>query len=392
MKEDNDATHNEMDRLLPRKWIGCPIEEEYFGDMRKQRKAERKQASEKDRSKYKKTDRAQYERRLASQQHKDEDKRDLKRGRVLSILSQGIIVAYDNQLFTCALRGTLKKEKGLFKNLVTVGDFVLFRLSDGQEGVIHSVEARTSVLSRADNLSQRKEQLIAANIDQLLIVTSVIEPALKSFLVDRYIIAAYKGGMVPVIIVNKVDLLAIIENEEEKERELLFYEEFLNAYRAAGILIITVSTVTGEGIEELKKVMKDKASVFSGQSGVGKSSLINALTGLDLRVGKTVERTKKGSHTTTTAQLIPLSWGGWCIDTPGIKSFGIWDVKRNEVEQYFSEIYEAGKYCKYPTCSHIHGEEDCAVCDAVNEGKISPLRYESYGYLIDSIDREHLRR
>lgn len=391
MKE-KDTSNN--DRYLPKRWISCPVEEQYLGDTRKEERARRKQASKQDRSQFKKTDRIHYEKRLASQQHKNENSEDLKRGRVLSIISRGVIVDYEGKEIICALRGTLKKEKGQFKNIVAVGDFVLFREAADNEGSINSVEPRRTVLSRADNLSQRREQLIAANIDLVLITASVVDPPLKPFLVDRYIIASQKGGMTPIIVINKIDLLAGYAKQSEAimERERALYEEFLNAYHFAGIIVISVSVTTGQGMDKLKEIMQGKASVFSGQSGVGKSSLISAVTGLELRVGKTVEKTRKGSHTTTAAQLIPLECGGWCIDTPGIKSFGIWDVKRDEVEAYFSEIYETGRHCKFPNCSHIHEEKDCAVCQAVEEGKISPLRYESYGYLMESIEREHIRR
>jgi len=137
--------------------------------------------------------------------------------------------------------------------------------------------------------------------------------------------------------------------------------------------------------------MKDKASVFSGQSGVGKSSLINAITGSDLRIGEVVERTQKGSHTTTTAQLLPLAFGGWCIDTPGIKSFGVWELKTEEIEKYFTEIHTIGRQCHFPNCTHIH-EADCAVLAAVEEEKISVIRYQSYLALIESVSEQHLRR
>jgi ribosome biogenesis GTPase len=247
-------------------------------------------------------------------------------------------------------------------------------------------------LSRADNLSRRKEQVIAANIDQVLITVSVVDPPIKPPLVDRYIIAARKGGMEPVIVLNKIDLL----KSETKDPILVaveneIYEEFLVAYAQADIPIVSVSVETGEGLERLREVMKGKASVFSGQSGVGKSSLINAITGLDLRVGETVEKTKKGSHTTTTAQLVPLEFGGWCIDTPGIKSFGVWDLKKEEIEKYFSEIHAIGLKCKFLDCTHTH-EAQCAVIEALEQEEIPPMRYESYQALIDSLSEKHVRR
>jgi ribosome biogenesis GTPase len=372
----------------PKRWVACPIEEEYFGDDRKLGKIERKRASAKDRSKYKKTDREKHAKPAEYQGSKE----NLLRGRVLSITPQGILVEHENKQYVCSLRGALKKDKSQFKNLVTVGDFVLFEVTPDQEGLIAHVEPRKSILSRADNLSRRKEQLIAANIDQVIITTSVVSPPIKPFLVDRYIIAAQKGGMQPVIVINKMDLLND-ENADpiakEVDREIL--EIFLPGYQQAGVPVISVSVETGEGLDELRNMMKDKASVFSGQSGVGKSSLINAIAGESLRTGKIVSRTQKGAHTTTTAQLIPLEFGGWCIDTPGIKSFGVWDLKREEIEQYFPEIHDCGLGCKFPDCRHLN-EAECAVMEAVEKGEISALRFESYQILIESLSQEHLRR
>lgn len=369
------------------------LEEHYFGQNRKESKMERKRASSKDRSKYKKTDQEKYLKSLEKDRESKLAKQDWLEGRVLSVMPQGIVVDWNGERISCVIKGMLKKDKTQAKNLVVVGDFVLFEKVHEKEGIIAHVKPRKTILSRADNLSRRKEQLIAANIDQVLITVSTVNPPLKPPLVDRYIIATQKGGMEPIIVVNKVDLLEEgIEDPGflvEVEREI--YQEFLTAYQQAGIKVIPVSTRTGFGIDHLKDAMRDKASVFSGQSGVGKSSLINAVTGLDLRVGETVERTKKGSHTTTTAHLLPLSFGGWCIDTPGIKSFGVWDLKKEEIEQYFSEIHECGLACKFLDCTHSH-EQDCAVIQALEREEISPMRYESYQALVESVQAEHLRR
>lgn len=380
-----------LEGRLPKQWVGCDIEEEYFGDDRKLSKKERKIAAAKDRSKYKKTDRDKP--RKQAEQNKDEkisSKENLLEGRVLSIVPEGIMVEHEHSLITCSLRGALKKDRSQFKNLVTVGDKVLFEIIHPNEGLIAKVEPRSSVLSRADNLSRRKEQLIAANIDQVLITLSVVSPPLKLGLADRYIIAARKGNMEPVIVVNKIDLL---EGEEDflKDVEREIFAELKKAYEAAEIPVIAVSTVTGEGLDDLKMAMKDKASVFSGQSGVGKSSLINAVTGLDLETRDIVEKTQKGAHTTTTTKLLPLEFGGWCIDTPGIKSFGVWDLSKDEVEQYFPEIYAEGRKCRYPDCAHMH-ETDCAVRAAVENDSISPLRFESYIALMESVGQQYLRR
>lgn len=364
------------------------IYEDHFRyEERKSIKQQRKTAQAKDRSKYKKTDQKMLEKDPLP---KNAD--SLLRGRVLSIMSQGMIVQRDQESYTCSLKGSLKKEQGLQKNLVTVGDFVLFEKTNQNEGLIVYVEERRGVLSRADNLSRRKEQLIAANIDQVFITVSVVHPPLKAFIIDRYIIASEKGNMEPIIVVNKIDLLEDTSfplEFREKEKEL--YLKLVKAYEDAGIKVIHVSADSGLNLEALKLLMKDKASVFSGQSGVGKSSLINKMTGANLKVGEIVDKTKKGSHTTTMAKLLPLEFGGFCIDTPGIKSFGLWNLEKDEVEAYFPEIHEMGSQCKFPDCSHTH-EKNCAVVDAVNDGRISDLRYQSYLYLLESLGQIHRPR
>ena len=369
----------------------------YYKENRKKGRADRKLALSGDRSKYKKTDHSKYlktlekekEMKLAKISKSQEERTE---GRILSINARGAIVDFQGEKITCVLKGLLKKDKTQAKNLITVGDFVLFEKTSEKEGIIVHVKPRISVLSRADNLSRRKEQLLASNIDQVLITVSLVDPPLKSPIVDRYIIATYKGKMNPVIVVNKIDLLnSTFFDKNLIESQRILFQEFLTAYASVGIPVISVSTVTGEGMEALMQVMKDKASVFSGQSGVGKSSLINKMTGLDLKVGETVISSRKGSHTTSVTQLIPLEFGGWCIDTPGIKSFGVWDLKNEEIELYFPEIQELGTHCHFMNCTHTH-EKDCAVLTALQEGRLSPMRFESYLALLYSIGKEHVKR
>lgn len=357
--------------------------EHLYKESSKARRQERKYLQSKDRSKYKKTDLAKWEAQVKKEQERGTE--NLIKGRVLSGTPQGFMVDHEGVLYCCTLRGLLKKERGENKNLVTTGDFVLFSPLNDKEGLIYQVEERKSVLARADNLSRKKMQLIAANIDQVLITLSVVNPPLKPFLADRYIIAAEKGGMTPVILINKIDLLEKGSAEEE------LFLDFKKSYEANGITVLPISAETGVGIEALKELMKDKASVFSGQSGAGKSSLINTVTGLNLKVGGIVGKTKKGSHTTTSTQLVPLPFGGFCIDTPGIKSFGVWKLDRDEITSYFDEILKIGASCRYPDCRHLE-EAHCAVKEAVEKGEISPLRYESYINLLLTIDEEHLRR
>lgn len=360
-------------------------EDKYHDQDRKQWRKERKIASSKDRSKFKKSDQDQLKKRA---EKTVPEHSTLKRGRVLAIAPEGILVESEGVSYVCTLKGALKLEKNRMKNLVAIGDFVHIEPKEHPgEATIALVEERKTVLSRSDPHSAQREQLIAANVDQVLITTSVVVPPLKLALVDRYILAARKGRMQPIIVINKIDLLKSSENDREKE----LLEEALNIYRALHISIFAVSSETGEGIEELKEAMREKTSVFSGQSGVGKSSLINALTGNSLKVGDIVEKTQKGAHTTTSAQLIHLENDGFCIDTPGIKSFGLWELTKEEIREYFSEINAESPWCKYPDCSHI-SEPECAVKRAVEEGKISPLRFESYCALMTTLSIEHRPR
>ena len=343
-------------------------EEDFHARDRKQFRKERKSAQQGDRSKFKKTD--------LEPDKKVETDTDLHRGRVISISGEGSWVDFEGKQYLCSLKGVLKKEKMLAKNLIAVGDWVRFSPSSEKEGVISQIEERTSHLARTD-ISGRKEQLIAVNVDQAVISVSIVEPPLKPSLVDRYLIAAEKGNLRPVIAINKIDLL---ENASEEEKEL--YRDFLAAYEILGYPIVSVSTATGVGIEALRSLLQNKTTVFSGQSGVGKSSLLNACFGLSLKVGDLAQKTYKGTHTTTMAELIPLPGGGYCVDTPGIRSFGIWKLQKEDVIAHFQDF--ATYPCKFPDCSHLN-EPECGVVQALEEGKISPLRYESYATLFTEV-------
>jgi ribosome biogenesis GTPase len=368
------------------------LEEEFYSKDRKASRKERKQASAKDRSKFKKSDQDQLKKRNDLVEQVEPDL--LKLGRILAILPEGILLSCEEEQYLCSLKGSLKQKKNRAKNLVAVGDFVRFEEKGKEQGCIVKVEKRRSILSRADNLSRNKEQLIAVNIDQVMITASVVLPPFKPFLIDRYIIAALKGNMKPIIVINKIDLLHFPPQEIDLkaiEQERALYEEFLRAYQALHFQVIPISIKTGEGIEDLKDAMRGKTSVFSGQSGVGKSSLINLVTGTSLATGSIVQRTRKGSHTTTTAQLIPLEGEGFCIDTPGIKSFGLWDLQPEEIAAYFPEILALRSSCKYPDCAHLN-EPGCAVKKSVEENKISSLRFASYCALMSSVSTEHRQR
>ncbi len=343
-------------------------EEDFLPRQRKAERLERKLAQKLDRSRYKKTDMDKIKIETIE--------RPASVGRVLSIASQDIEVFYEGHLRKAVLRGSLKQNKNRSKNLIAVGDEVAL-----EEGFITHILPRRTVLSREDHLHKRKEQLIAANVDQVIITLSVVSPHLKPFLFDRYIIAAEKGGIHPLLVINKIELLA----EDPKEKAL--FDEFFKVYSALGYEVIALSCKTGEGMDLLQAAMCNKTSVFSGQSGTGKSSLINKITGLQYAIGDIIRKTNKGMHTTTSTRMVALKGGGFCIDTPGIRSFGVWRLTREEVESYFHEIHEEGANCRFASCTHTH-EPSCAVIKAVEEMHISPLRYDSYLKLLDEAKAE----
>ena len=337
-------------------------EEDFHGRDRKQFRKERRRITESDRSKFKKTD--QPKARVS------EDFGNLPRGRVVGITGEGLWVDVDGVRGLYSMKGIFKKENLLVKNLVTVGDYV--RLEG--DAVLH-IEERTSTLSRTEVRGQ-KEQLIAANVDQILIVVSLVEPPLKPALIDRYMIAAEKGRMHPVIVVNKLDLLETSGEEAEH------YQEFLAAYQPLGVPLLTVSTRTKVGIDALRTLMQGKTSVLAGQSGVGKSSLLNAAFGLELETGELAKETSKGTHTTTTASLLALDGGGYCVDTPGVRSFGVWQLKKEEVVEHFRDFAKLAKKCRFPACAHMQ-EPGCAVLRALKQGDVPLMRYESYIALME---------
>lgn len=286
-------------------------------------------------------------------------------GRVLSVHGlQSLVETADGKQFRCAVRRLLRTLATDERSVVTTGDRVWFRPALHDEGLIERVEPRHGLLTRA---SRGREHVLVANVDQLVIVMSLAEPDLKPHLIDRYLASAEQGGIEPIICLNKADLVDPVP-----------FQPLLGMYSQLGILAFLTSIVTRQGIERLRERLRGRQTVFSGQSGVGKSSLLNAIQpGLGLLVREVSETTQKGRHTTTTAQLIRLDVGGWVVDTPGIRQFELWDIIPEEVEGFFPEFRPFVPLCAYPDCSHTH-EDRCAVKKAVDRCQISAQRYTSY--------------
>ncbi|HUU68827.1 MAG TPA: ribosome small subunit-dependent GTPase A [Planctomycetota bacterium] len=294
-------------------------------------------------------------------------------GAVVEIVPGGCIVQSGSDTVRCVVRGLLKSLETKEQNIIAVGDRVAFvRLDDGT-AVVERVYPRRTILSRK---YMEREHVVAVNVDQLAIVVSVAAPPLRTGLIDRYLVAAEKGELEPVITVNKIDL---VEDES--------YRAATHVYAGLGYRVIYCSVETGEGLEDVRNALAGKTSILAGQSGVGKSSILNALQpGLKLRVGDVSEATSKGIHTTTSVRLLALEFGGYVVDTPGIREFALWDVTRKELAHYFREYQAYLGTCRLRGCTHTH-EPGCEVKAALEQGAISRERYESYFRLYESLEK-----
>lgn len=314
----------------------------------------------------------------ANQQASDKPSVDISAclpGRVLRVHGLASVVqTEDGRQFRCAIRRLLKTLATDERNVVVTGDRVWIRPAttlapkesglEEAEGFIERVEPRHGILTRA---SRKREHVLVANVDQVVIVMSLVEPALKPHLIDRYLASAEQGQIHAIICLNKADLIDPVD-----------YQPLVGFYSQLGIPTLLTSAVSGVGIDRLRKLLQDKATVFSGQSGVGKSSLLNAIQpDLDLRVREVSDTTQKGKHTTTFAHLLRLDFGGWVVDTPGIRQFELWDIIPEEVEGFFPEFRPYVPLCAFPDCTHTH-EERCAIKQAVQQRFINERRYVSY--------------
>ena len=299
--------------------------------------------------------------------------------------SSYLVLTDDNTQIDCKIKGRFRLKGIRTTNPVAVGDRVSISIApDGSAYITDIHPRRNYIIRRASNLS-KEAHIIAANLDQTCLIATLAYPVTATTFIDRFLSTAEAYRVNAIIVINKVDLL-----QTDEERELLDAVTYL--YSSIGYRVIHTSASTGQGVDELRDALRDKITLLSGNSGVGKSSLINALIpGLDLRTAEISQTHLTGMHTTTFSEMFPLPQGGYIIDTPGVKGFGTIDYDKYEVAHYFPEIFRESAACRYGNYTHTH-EPGCAVLQAVDENRIAASRYASYLSILDDIDHEKYRK
>ena len=281
-----------------------------------------------------------------------------------------LVKADDGSIIECRLKGKIRLEDRKTTNPVAVGDIVeLQRDADGSNQIVTILPRKNYIIRKSINLS-KQAHIIASNLDQAILVATVVAPRTSLGFIDRFLVTAEAYGIHAKIVFNKCDLL------DEDMIEL--QNDIIKLYTDIGYQCYSISSFSNEDVELIKGLLKDKTTLLSGHSGVGKTTLINAIDSkLDLRTGDISSAHLKGMHTTTFAELFPLSFGGNIIDSPGIKELGLVEMKKEEIGYYFPEVRALINECKFNNCIHVN-EPHCSILKAVEEGRISEERYQSY--------------
>ncbi len=294
----------------------------------------------------------------------------MEKGIVVKSTGSWYIVRKENgETVQCRIRGKFRMEGIRTTNPLAVGDQVDVEKENDGYTITAIGKRRNYIIRKSTNLS-KESHIIAANVDMALLIATVNHPVTSPVFIDRFLVTAEAYNIPAVLVFNKTDLY------DPEDQAML--GGLMAIYRKIGYPCYTVSAVTGENVEAVKQLLKDKTTVLSGISGVGKSSLINRIEpGLELKTATISDAHDSGKHTTTFAEMFPLQEGGYIIDTPGLRSFGIIDIRKEELSHYFPEIFAQAKNCRFYNCTHTH-EPGCAVREAVEENEISESRYLSY--------------
>lgn len=281
------------------------------------------------------------------------------------------VLGDDGKHYECRIKGKFRTKGIRTTNPIAVGDRVEFELEpDQQSAVIAALEPRRNYIIRKSINLSKQAQILGANLDQAILVVTLASPPTSLGFIDRFLVTAEAYSVPAVLIFNKLDLFS--------DEGLEIQEEYKSIYADLGYPCYEVSALEGTNIEQLRTLLRDKVTLVSGHSGVGKSSLINALVpGSKLRTGSISDWSDKGKHTTTFAEMITLPFGGYLIDTPGIRELGIIDIEQAELSHFFPEMRALFNACRFHNCRHIN-EPGCAVLEALQEGEIEPSRYDSY--------------
>jgi ribosome biogenesis GTPase / thiamine phosphate phosphatase len=272
--------------------------------------------------------------------------------------------------YPCQIRGKLRLKGAVTTNPVAAGDRVVIEIEPDDTGNILEIEERINyIIRRSVNLS-REAQIVAANLDQAMLLVTVENPQTTYGFIDRFLVTAEAYRIPVIVLFHKIDLY--------KAMGLAKLDEFQNVYTSIGYTCLRSSLVTGEGIDQLEGILRDKVTLISGHSGTGKSSLVNTLIPyLRLRTGEISNSSRKGQHTTTFAEMHELPFGGYLVDTPGIKGFGLVDIRKAQLGHYFREFFALLPQCRFANCTH-QNEPGCAVIRAVQQGDVPKSRYDSY--------------
>lgn len=286
----------------------------------------------------------------------------------------------NGQFVNARIKGVFKIDDITSTNPIAVGDRVTAEFEEGESNtaIITQIGERHNYIARSSPHYKKQHHIIASNLDQTLLFATIKEPRTSNGFIDRFLVSAEAFHIPAILVFNKWDIY------KKKEKDL--FEEWSAIYTSIGYKVMKMSMQTGEGVEEVKKLLQNQTTLVSGHSGVGKSTFINAvLPQKNLRTTEVSSWSGKGMHTTTFAEMFDLPFGGRLIDTPGIREFGMIDIKKEELSHYFPEMRKLLPQCRYNNCLHLN-EPECAVKEAVNEGSVSVERYSSYLNMMDSIE------